>query len=128
MNTPQHTLTIGIDYAETAKEITARLAIAIAGRHDAKPPGDCRFKELAAMKIKDACTSKHSHLGIRYRLQRLRGTCINRACIALLNRGTHATTHSITCQGSHRTIGHLRLSDFNAAIQCRAGTVHIDAP
>lgn len=57
MNTPQHTLTIGIDYAETAKEITARLAITIAGRHDAKPPGDCRFKELAAMKIKDACTS-----------------------------------------------------------------------
>lgn len=56
MNTDRHhTLTIGIDYAEIAKEISAQLAIATAGHPDAPQPGNCRLKELTVLKAKNAC-------------------------------------------------------------------------
>lgn len=62
MNTMQHTITIGIDFDEVAKEVTAQLAVAVAGRQDdgqaAAPPfTGCRFGELAALKAKEACTA-----------------------------------------------------------------------
>ena len=62
MNTMQHTITIGIDFDEVAKEVTAQLAVAVAGRQDdgqaAAPPfTSCRFCELAALKAKETCTA-----------------------------------------------------------------------
>lgn len=72
MNTMQHTITIGIDFDEVAKEVTAQLAVAVAGRQDdgqavagrqddgqaAAPPfTGCRFGELAALKAKETCTA-----------------------------------------------------------------------
>lgn len=58
-NTQTLSLTVGINYAETAKNIMAELAIIAAGRPEEKtlPLANCRIRELAAAKSGEACNS-----------------------------------------------------------------------
>ena len=59
-NTQTLSLTVGIDYAETAKSIMAELAIITACRPPEErtiPLANCRIKELIATKTEAACDS-----------------------------------------------------------------------
>lgn len=59
-NTQTLSLTVGIDYAETAKSIMAELAIITACRPPEErtiPLANCRMKELIATKTEAACDS-----------------------------------------------------------------------